>query len=251
MSACGGGGGTLPSPGTVTVPPPTPNTEPLSGTPYSNFAAQEADREDFDSRMASFETTEYSSLGALDLINASSAYARGATGAGVRVGVIDSGVYEEHFEFRAELDDKVDIVISDYGPANPRSNDAISHGTMVAGIIAANRDNASIRAYEIPLGSGDGPYTPVDESSIDFGTDNYFAERFTSMADQVDIINLSFGFSGVITSYSAASINSALSQAVKALRQKDISPGNRTIGQSDNQAIGQFMLSLQVMPLAI
>ena len=243
MSACGGGGGTLPSPGTVTVPPPTPNTEPLIGPPYSNFAAQDADREDFDSRMASFETTEYSSLGALDLINASSAYARGATGAGVRVGVIDSGVYEEHFEFRAGLDDKVDIVISDYGPANPRSNDAISHGTMVAGIIAANRDNASIRAYEIPLGSGDGPYTPVDESSIDFGTDNYFAECFTSMADQVDIINLSFGFSGVITSYSAASINSALSQAVKALRQKDISPGNRTIGQ--------FMLSLQVMPLAI
>ena len=69
MSACGGGGGTLPSPGTVTVPPPTPNTEPLSGPPYSNFAAQDADREDFDSRMASFETTEYSSLGALQGLN--------------------------------------------------------------------------------------------------------------------------------------------------------------------------------------
>lgn len=243
LSACGGGGGgTLSSPGTATVLPPTPNTEPFSGPPYSDFSAQDEDGDDFDSLVASFETTEYNSLGALDLINASSAYARGATGAEVRVGVIDSGVYEEHFEFRSGLSDKVDIVNSDYGPTNPRSNDAISHGTMVAGVIAANRDNANasfnmhgvafdarIRAYEIPLGSGDGPYRPVDENNIDFGADNYFAERFTSMADQVDIINLSFGFSGVVTSYSTTSINGALSQTINALRQKDTSLGNRTI----------------------
>ena len=111
----------------------------------------------------------------LSIINASSAYARGANGAGVTVGVIDSGVYDQHGEFGLGLDNKVSIIGSDYTAASPRTNDSISHGTLVTGIIAANRDNhsqtnfnmhgvafnARILAYEIPLQSGDGPYEPV------------------------------------------------------------------------------------------
>ena len=79
----------------------------------------------------------------LAMINASSAYARGATGAGVTVGVVDSGVYEEHIEFETNTGDKISLAGSDYASDDARSNDAISHGTLVAGVIAANRDNSN------------------------------------------------------------------------------------------------------------
>ena len=136
-------------------------------------------------------------MNGLDMINASSAYARGATGEGVRVGVIDSGAYEEHAEFARGTGDKVTFAGSDYSDQRPRTDEAIGHGTVVAGVIAANRDNnnfsggfvmhgvafdASIDAYEIPLGSGGGPYDPLEVGDINFATDNYFASRFSTMA---------------------------------------------------------------------
>ena len=67
----GGGGGGDPTP----TPDPTPNPDPTpTPTPPSNF-----------------ETLEYNNQYGLGKIKASSAYARGYTGAGVTVAVIDSG----------------------------------------------------------------------------------------------------------------------------------------------------------------
>jgi len=243
-SACGGGGGgTVQSTGTATVPAPTTNSSPISGPPYSSFNDQDEDADNFAATAAGFETAEYEGMGGLAAIHASSAYARGATGEGITVGVIDSGVYEEHIEFSTGSGNKVSYAGSDYGGSNPRTDEAVSHGTLVAGIIAANRDNnlntnlnmhgvayeANILAFEIPLGSGDGPYEPLDETSLTFGDDNYFADRFTTMANQVDIINMSFGFSGVVTSYSAASIENSLGNTVDALRQQNKAQGDRAI----------------------
>jgi len=243
-SACGGGGGgTVQSTGTATVPAPTTNSSPISGPPYSSFNDQDEDADNFAATAAGFETAEYEGMGGLAAIHASSAYARGATGEGITVGVIDSGVYEEHIEFSTGSSNKVSYAGSDYGGSNPRTDEAVSHGTLVAGIIAANRDNnlntnlnmhgvayeANILAFEIPLGSGDGPYEPLDETSLTFGDDNYFADRFTTMANQVDIINMSFGFSGVVTSYSAASIENSLGNTVDALRQQNKAQGDRAI----------------------
>ena len=88
---------------------------------------------------------------------------------------------------------------------------------------------ADIVAYEIPLGSGGGPYQPLDVDDINFATDNYFAERFTTMANQSEIINMSFGFSGVISSYSAAELESSFDLSIDALRQLNKSRGNRSI----------------------
>lgn len=241
LSACGGGGSS-PSPNTATVPPPV-TTAVESGPPYASFAAQDEDPDDFASLVARAETEEYEGMGGLAIINASSAYARGATGEGVSVGVIDSGIYEDHFEFTTASGDKIEYAGSDYSDSSPRSDSAISHGTQVAGVIAANKNgalgtgfkmhgvayDADILAYEIPLGSGDGPYKPLDADSIGFSDDNYFASRFTTMANQVDIVNMSFGFSGVITSYSAASIENAFSLTLDALRQQNKSRGNRTV----------------------
>ncbi len=242
----GGGGGTLPS---TKQPVVDPVTEPIEsnvglvGPPYGGFAEQSGDPEDFDSLVASFETSEYAGMQGLSLINASSAYARGANGSGVSLGIIDSGVYAQHLEFTQGLGDKVTVVGSDYGDSNQRSNQALSHGTMVAGVLAANRDdrdqanfnmhgvayNASIHVYEIPLQPSDGPYDPVGLADLDFGTDNYFASRFNAMTDKVDIINMSFGFSGLVTDYSASAIQSRLSNTLSALRQSNRPLGSRAI----------------------
>ena len=244
LSGCSGGGGGQKSSNSGSTIPPVSTNQDNSTPPWSSFSAQSEDPDNLAVLASDFETEEYTGMGALDMINASSAYARGATGEGVSVGVIDSGVYEEHIEFSRGSGDKVEYAGSDYSTGSPRSDDAVTHGTMVAGVIAANRDNnnftsgfkmhgvafeADIIAYEIPLGSGGGPYQPIDVGDINFSTDNYFANRFTTMANQADIINMSFGFSGVITSYSATEIESAFSLSIDALRQLNKSRGNRSI----------------------
>lgn len=257
IALCGcstGGGGQKSSDSGTTIPPVITNQDdsipPVitdqnnSSPPWSSFAAQSQDPENFAALVREFETEEYAGMGALDMINASSAYARGATGDGVSIGVIDSGVYEEHAEFSRGSGDKITFAGSDYNSGRPRTDEALGHGTIVAGVIAANRDNnnfnsgfkmhgvafdASINAYEIPLGSGDGPYQPLEVDDVNFSTDNYFASRFTTMANQAEIINMSFGFSGVITSYSAADIESAFSASLDALRQFNKPRGDRSI----------------------
>ncbi|MGF1611598.1 MAG: S8 family serine peptidase [Kiloniellales bacterium] len=56
-----------------------------------------------------FQTQEYAASTALDNIAASSAYARGATGAGVTVAVIDTGIDLDHPEFQTNLVLAVDL----------------------------------------------------------------------------------------------------------------------------------------------
>lgn len=239
----GGGGQKNSGSGGTTIPPVVANQD-NSTPPWSSFSAQAQDPDDLAALAGEFETEEYAGMGALDMINASSAYARGATGEGVTVGVIDSGVYEEHAEFSRGSGDKITYAGSDYNSDRPRTDEALGHGTIVAGVIAANRDNnnfgsgfkmhgvafgASISTYEIPLGSGGGPYEPLDVDNVNFSTDNYFASRFTTMANQAQIVNMSFGFAGVITSYSAADIESAFSASLDALRQFNKPRGDRSI----------------------
>ena len=139
----GGGGGQKPADTGITIPPPTSNQD-NSKPPWNSFADQIQDPSNLNQLAAEFETDEYDAMGALAMINASGAYARGATGAGVTVGVIDSGVYEEHIEFAQGGGNKVEYAGSDYSSGNPRSDDAIGHGTLVAGVIAANKDGFEV-----------------------------------------------------------------------------------------------------------
>ena len=59
---------------------------------------------------ASFHTTEYLASTALDNINASAAYARGYTGQGVTVAVVDTGIDIDHVDFLDNLTLAVDLV---------------------------------------------------------------------------------------------------------------------------------------------
>ena len=85
---------------------------------------------------AAFGTTEYYAQAGLPLINASSAYARGGTGTGVIVAVLDGGLATTHPEFAGR------IAAGGYDYVNSTSviTSLNAHGTHVSGIIAANNE---------------------------------------------------------------------------------------------------------------
>lgn len=107
----------------------------------------------------SFVDTEFLSSGALEMINAQYAYARGYTGKGVLVAILDSGLYALHPEFRGRVaggynyDD--DLPPWDFSDTEIDSETGLleGHGTHVAGIVAASRDGAGMHgvAYESSL----------------------------------------------------------------------------------------------------
>lgn len=80
-----------------------------------------------------FETQEYRNSTGLWVINAAQAYAKGYTGKGITLGVLDTGVNSGHFEFQGK-----DIV---WVPCKGYIYDWVTndHGSHVAGIMAANR----------------------------------------------------------------------------------------------------------------
>lgn len=119
---------------------------------FPTLAAQDA---------ASFRDAEYLASTGLDSINAAEAYARGFTGAGVVLGISDSGVL---LPTHVELADK-----EPHG--NPWGVESVeSHATHVAGIAAAARNGAGMQgvAFNAKLLSlglqdvpdlDDGPYS--------------------------------------------------------------------------------------------
>jgi hypothetical protein len=93
---------------------------------------------------------EYDANYGLAAIRASSAYRAGATGRGVRVAVIDTGIDLDHPEFAGAISGaSIDIRSGNPGWVDDRNG----HGTAVAGVIAARRNGASMHgvAYESTL----------------------------------------------------------------------------------------------------
>ena len=109
LAACGGGGGSKSTPPPVAPPPATP---PPAGS-----------------------TTPQPAMDAhLALTNAKAAQAAGFTGAGIRIGVVDSGVMRNHPALAGR-------VVANYNYVDPRSNnlaidDVVGHGTTVAQLAA-------------------------------------------------------------------------------------------------------------------
>jgi hypothetical protein len=88
----------------------------------------------FDTRNDSYYPRQWN----LKDIGAEAAWSAGFTGDGVRVAVIDSGIYREHEDLRAADIAPGESVIS--GVSGTADN--LGHGTLVTGIIAAQSDNA-------------------------------------------------------------------------------------------------------------
>ncbi|SCY76411.1 MULTISPECIES: S8 family peptidase [unclassified Pseudomonas] len=105
---------------------------------------------------AQFETPEYHAQQGLAVVKASALYARGGTGRDVVVALIDSGLNASLEEFEGRLGDPGFDHVED----RPGTVDRIGHGTQMAGILAANKDDQGMHgiafnARMIPFRFGD------------------------------------------------------------------------------------------------
>ena len=129
-----------------------------------------------------------------DAIGAPDAWAAGCTGEGVRVAVIDGGIYDAH----VDLAGAIDVARSrSFVPGQPFNNDTGTfwHGTHVAGIVGA-RDNslgvvgiapkATIIGAKV-LHSGSGSFGAVIAAIL------YSATPLSQGGAGADIINMSLG----------------------------------------------------------
>lgn len=129
LAACGGGGGgggvnstPAPPPAAVPVPPPPPPPPPPAPPPPPP--------------PSSFDTSEYRRSNAATGVNALAAYQAGATGRGIVVGVVDSGIDPDGPEFAGRISAASADLAGNRGIADPDG-----HGTAVAGVIAAARND--------------------------------------------------------------------------------------------------------------
>ena len=235
LASCGGGG-----PKTLSVPsptqgPPGPVVTPAPG-PVSPAPDKFADHPEY-----SPVTTRGERWGLAE-VRAADAYARiawqeGRTadtvkpGAGVLVGVMDTGIDLDHWEFDRSLVSE-EILEGDGDAQGGR----YSHGTSVASVIAAQREGsppapsgdpdfhgvawgARLKMYALTLGSDDSPYIPVD---VDVLQTNSYADWFDrAFDDGVDVLNLSWGFSGLIEHYGEAELRRNHRAAIESLVQAD------------------------------
>lgn len=126
LSACGGGSGginstptPLPPPTPTPVPTPTPTPAPTPTPTPTNF-----------------DTAEYRRSSGLPYHGAITAYQAGASGAGVTVGIIDSGLADPTGEFTG----RISPLSRDFA-GNADIKDVTGHGTAVAAVVAAGRND--------------------------------------------------------------------------------------------------------------
>ena len=245
ISACGGGGGGGSSQAPAVSIPPTPSSPTPSQPAEPSFSELKAEYENY---------YEYSRHWGLETINASSAFARGATGNNVLIGITDSGLDETHAEIKgANLSPNSDLEYSNYIP-NTRQK---RHGTMVASIAAGTLDknnstpmhgvgfDSDILFVAIQLAEPDDTYDPVDLGDTDSdgnvtnpddvaedfsGIDNFFSSLFDFYDFyDADIVNNSYGFSGNIIDYSEAQVRNAFPNTILSMSQEGTSDYNKTI----------------------
>jgi subtilisin family serine protease len=131
---------------------------------------------------------ELASAWGVERIGAAYAHDLNNKGAGVKIGIIDSGIDYTHPELSASYAGGWDFVNDDGDP-----RDDYGHGTLVAGIVGAADDGqgivgvapeASLYAYKVLDSVGGGTFS------------NVIAALDRAIADGMDIVNMSFGSLG-------------------------------------------------------
>ena len=237
LMSCGGGGGSSSNMTPVVSQTPTPPVAPPSLS--------------FDELKDQYEGYyEYQRQWGLNFINASSAYARGATGAGITIGITDSGLDNSHQEISiSRLSADSALSYSNYTP-NTRQK---RHGTAVASVAAGRQDKtnatpmhgvafeADILFVAIQLAEPDPNYDPVDignddgsgnvSDAPDFtGIDNFFSQLFKIYNDyDVNIVNNSYGYSGNIIDYTEAQVRYAFPKTIAEMSQVGTPDSEKTI----------------------
>lgn len=174
LSACGGGGGSRPvAPGTVTPPPtPTPTPTPTPSPVY--------------------DTAEYRRSNAAASAGAIAAYEAGATGAGIKIAIIDSGVDIQSAEFSGRID------AASRDIAGSRSlDDTDGHGTSVAAVALAAKNDSEIHglAFDATLIAlrTDTPGTCASSDGCSHSDTNIATAINVAVAAGARVINMSLG----------------------------------------------------------
>ena len=181
-SACGGNGGG--SGGGIVSPPPSPPLPPPPPPPPN------------------FDTVEFRNQFGLDDINALAAYDAGADGSGVIVSIIDTGIDVDNPEFAGRIrpesadllaDNEMVPGLTDSRPGDGSFQDEDDHGTPIASIIGAARDDVAVH--------GVAPETELLIFRVDDNTDNEAGLLGPAISEAVErsatigagVINMSFG----------------------------------------------------------
>jgi len=209
LSACGGGdlrSTPLPAPPTSDLPPLPPPPPPLPSPPPPP--------------PPSFTTPEYIQSDGPSFHRAITAYQAGASGRGVTVGVIDSGIDPNSHEFAG----RIHAQSGDVTGANRPLGDDDGHGTSVSRVLAAAKDdrdihgiafNATILALRADLvGSCTSANTGVDEAGCSFFDSAIAAGVDRAVDNRARVINVSLGGAGGASSALRTAINRATSAGV-------------------------------------
>lgn len=175
---------------------------------FKNFANKDA----LMKTAEGFKTQEFKNSTGLEAIGVNKAYALGYSGKGITVGMVDTPVYSKHSELSG------DKKIQKYGYG---SDDLFSifndrdHGTHIAGIIAANKDEKGMHgiAYDanlISLGADKLPNGGYDDA----GAYRLYIDKIKN----IQIINNSWSF---INDHIDLSIKDIREKAKKELRESN------------------------------
>ena len=203
LTACGGSG----SGGATSSPTPTtPAPDPV--TPVVDY-----------------NTAEYRLNYGLDQMGAITAYEEGATGEGITVAVIDTGIDTDNSELVGNISpDSINIITGIN--ADVEDSDPDGHGTAVAGVIAANKNDDWV--HGVAFNSTILAINAADPGSCEPDGDCLFYD--SDIADAVDyavahgasVINISLGGDSPNT----VRLSNALRDAVEAGVVIVVSAGN-------------------------
>lgn len=258
VSACGGGGGGGVGGSTedTRMPPPEdppPADDSMAGAPPAD-SPQRPVQSSFQARAQTISgqyrsRSEFSNQWGLGSTRADRAYAHlelalgsgFSAGKGVTIGVVDTGIDLSHpvFVTNASDPDKDRTITRQLLPgASLEDGSSYSHGTAVAGIAAGGRNigfsrgahgvawNANLAVFVVQLGVGDGTYRPVNLSAItqqyEDGLNRWFSTPLSwrgSGGERIDILNLSFGLTGIIENYSESALRTAFGNVIQTMAQ--------------------------------
>ena len=159
----------------------------------------------------------------LTQVKAPAAWARGFTGEGVKVAVIDTGVDLDHPDLAGNIGPGLDTLLTPDGCALP--DDTEGHGTAVAGIIAARTGNGIGVAGIAPRAT----ILPVQACTRVCDIPAVAAGLDFAVANGAKVVNLSLGYSFYARAaqlYDTAAMHAAIERAWKAGAVVVASAGN-------------------------